>query len=100
MTLPVNTVPPAITISKDHRTLKGAPGTWKGTSISYAYAWLRCNTAVTSCTQVSRATTSSYRLSTADAGSRLRLQVTGSNTGGKTMALSQPSAVASSSGRL
>jgi hypothetical protein len=98
--LPVNTAPPAISVLKDQRTLRGAVGTWSGSSITFTYAWQRCNAAATSCTQLPGATTPTYRVSIADVGSRLRFQVTAANPGGKASATSQPTGIISSQGRL
>jgi hypothetical protein len=96
----MNTVAPAIAVQADRRTLSGTAGTWSGSSISYTYSWSRCNLTVTSCVDVPGAASPSYALSTVDAGSRLRLRVTGTNPGGKASATSQPTAVVSSAGRL
>jgi len=65
--------------------LTAFPGLWLGTSITYAYQWQRCNPG---CSPITGATGSSYTVTTADRGARLRLAVTATNAGGTVVAYS------------
>ena len=63
-------------------TLQGSIGTWSGTQpIAYCFRWLRCDASGTSCVSISGATGTTYRLTSADAGRRLRFAVTGEEPG-------------------
>ena len=58
--------------------LSGSAGAWSGTPpISYAYGWQRCSAR---CSDIAGATASSYRVIAADAGARLRVIVTATNS--------------------
>jgi hypothetical protein len=74
-------------------------GVWSGIgkSASFAYVWQRC-TASGTCSQIAGAASASYVVASADAGQRLRAQVTASNSAGKTTATSAQVAVATSGG--
>jgi hypothetical protein len=84
---PANTSPPAITgktIAGD--TLSGSVGTWSATPpISYFYQWQRCGS---TCTSVSGATGSTYKLQAPDVCTQVRLSVTAQNATGSSSALS------------
>ena len=68
------------------RTLKASPGTWSGTSpIVYAYQWQRCKP---TCSAISGARSSSYKLVKADRDASVRVSVTASNTRGSAQAYS------------
>jgi len=57
-------------------------GTWSGTApLSFSYQWERCN-ASGSCANIGGATKSSYVVTTADLGDRLRAKVTAANAAG------------------
>ena len=61
-------------------------GTWNGADparFPYAYQWLRCNSAGTSC-PTTVGTSSTYAVATADVGSRIGLIVTAGNAAGQT----------------
>jgi thermitase len=80
---PTNATAPAITGSAVvANTLQASTGTWTGSPTSYAYQWQRCDTTGANCAPISGATLSSYLLSSTDAGSTIRAQVTASNTAG------------------
>jgi hypothetical protein len=79
-------------------TLTASTGTWQGKSLKFAYQWLRCDSAGGTCSAISGATASAKTVSTADAGSTLRVIVTASNRNGSTAATSaQTAAVATAS---
>jgi hypothetical protein len=86
---PVNQAPPTITRSGD--TLSTDSGSWVGAE-SYTYEWLRCTgTAPGTCGRpVTGAIESTYRLTTADADSYIRVRVTASNPSGSSSSLSEP----------
>jgi hypothetical protein len=67
-------------------SLSVTTGTWKYAPTSYAYQWLRCNSLGRSCKKIVRATSSSYRLTAADAGHKLKAKVTASNAAGSVTA--------------
>jgi hypothetical protein len=71
------------------QTLAVSTGGWNGTQpLSYAYSWLRCDSAGANCTAISGATASAYTISSADSGSRLEASVTASNSAGTAAATS------------
>jgi hypothetical protein len=88
---PQATSPPVITGTPTvGQTLNASNGNWNGTKpITYVITWERCNTAVTECTDVGHSGPS-YRLVNGDAGNRMRVQVTASNSDGKSSATSVP----------
>lgn len=94
-TTPANTSLPGISgTAAVGETLIGSPGTWSGsTPISYAYQWERCSG---SCANISGATSSSYTVQSADAGSTLLLSVTASNSAGSASATSSQTATVTS----
>jgi hypothetical protein len=82
---PRNTVLPAITGQKRvGATLTVSNGTWTGSQpMTFTYQWLRCTTtALSSCTEISGATSKTYVATTADYDRRLRARVTATNAGG------------------
>jgi len=88
--VPVNSTPPSISgTAKTGQTLTSSTGSWTESPTSYAYQWQRCDTTGTICVAIEGATTASYAINPADAGSTLRVAVTASNSAG-------PSAPASS----
>jgi hypothetical protein len=79
---PSNTTPPSITGTPATGELLSADkGVWDG-AVSYQYMWLRDGATITG------ATSSSYRLTTADRGSMIRVRVTGVNPWGTIAQLS------------
>jgi hypothetical protein len=93
-TAPVNTAEPVISGSPvEGSTLTTATGTWTGTSITFAYQWVRCGpdgglSDGSNCPSIAGATSASYTLVAADIGQRLRVQVTASNSTGAAAAAS------------
>jgi hypothetical protein len=90
---PVNTAIPLVAGSP----LVGAvvtvqPGTWVGRQpITFAYGWLRCNTAGGECGAIPGATGRSYRLTSSDVNHKLRVSVTARNSIGTATVLSSES---------
>jgi hypothetical protein len=94
---PHNTSPPSISGTPQVvSTLAVSHGTWLYAS-SYAFQWLRC-TSVLTCTPISGATSSTYRVQAADAGLMLGVAVTASGAGGASTASAAPVAVATGAG--
>jgi hypothetical protein len=79
-------------------TLTADPGSWTGTGISYAYQWQRCDTSGVTCTSISGATSKTYVLKAADAGSTVRVQVTATNSSGSANDVTDTTAVVAASG--
>lgn len=92
-TLPVNTVAPALTgTARVGETLLTTDGTWTGSTPTYARAWERSENGSTGWTTISGASSSSYTLTSSDAGKYLRSSVTATNTAGSVSARSAASA--------
>src|SRR3954447_13611703 len=68
-------------------------GTWTGSPTRYAYHWKQCDASGAACTGISGATSASYSVQSTDVGHRLRAVVTATNSGGRTNARSNPTAV-------
>src|SRR5438477_7965451 len=94
---PVNQTPPSISGSAQvGSTLTASPGTWSGKTLSYAYQWVRCSSSGASCSAIGGATASTDSLTSADAGSTLRVTVTATNRNGSAVATSAQTAVVAS----
>ena len=90
---PVNTALPAVSGSAvEGQTLSARAGSWEGSPTSYTYQWEDCNTSGEACANISRATSSAYKLTSTDVGHTLRVVVTATNTGGSTKATSAATA--------
>jgi hypothetical protein len=77
---PVNLSPPTVSGSPlVGQTLTATTGSWTGSPTSYAYAWRRCDTSGASCATIGGASSSTYVLQAADAGSTIRVRVTATN---------------------
>jgi hypothetical protein len=94
-TSPQNTAPPVVSGSAVvGQQLSASAGSWTGSSpLAYAYQWQRCDAGGGSCTDIAGATSSSYLLVAADAGSTVRVVVTASNTAGSSSAASNVTGV-------
>ncbi len=74
------------------QTMSAEVGSWAGSEpISYSYQWERCDDADEDCVDIAGATTSTYVLSEADAGSLVRVAVTAANEVGSETLVSPPS---------
>jgi len=94
---PVNQTPPSISgAAQVGSTLTASPGTWSGKTLSYAYQWVRCSSSGASCSAIGGATASTDSLTSADAGSTLRVTVTATNRYGSAVATSAQTAVVAS----
>ena len=92
---PVNTSLPTIAgTARADETLNASSGLWGGaTPITYAYQWQRCNASGSSCGSINNATNQNYVASSGDVGRTIRVEVTATNTDGKSQALSAPTGV-------
>jgi mannan endo-1,4-beta-mannosidase len=87
---PSNTAVPTISgQAQVGQTLTASTGSWSGTTpMTYAYQWLRCDSAGANCSAVTGATSSSYTIVSGDSGSTLRVSVTATNSDGSASAQS------------
>jgi hypothetical protein len=77
--------------ARDGSALTTDHGTWSGTPpIAYAYRWQRCDADGTGCTDIARATESTYTSTADDVDRVVRVQVTATNAGGSATASSAP----------
>jgi len=79
---PTNTSPPTITgPTMVGKTVKTSNGTWTGsTPMSFTYQWRRCDASGGACVAIAGATANKYQLTGADAGHRMRVTVTATNS--------------------
>jgi hypothetical protein len=89
----VTTVPKISGTAKVGNSLSVSTGVWTNAPTQYTYQWLRCTSGGTSCKKIGGATTESHMLSSGDAGHRLAVKVTATNTAGSTTAMSGKSSV-------
>jgi hypothetical protein len=94
--VPVNTSLPVVRgTTTNGSVLTADPGSWTGKQpISFSYRWLRCNTGGGECVSIG-ANGSTYRLSSADVGHKIRFYVTARNSLGSTTVTSGESPVVS-----
>jgi hypothetical protein len=86
-----NSSPPTIVGSAQQgQTLTVNAGAWTGAPSSFAYAWSRCDATGNACVPIDGATSSRYVVAGADAGSTLRVAVTGANSVSSAQATSPP----------
>ncbi len=94
---PANTTPPSVTGSAvEGQTLGASSGTWSGSPTSFAYQWQDCNTVGEACSNIGGATSLTYKLTSSDVGSTVRVLVTASNAGGSAQARSTATAIVTS----
>jgi hypothetical protein len=90
---PSNTALPIVNGSAmEGETLRTSNGTWTESPTSYTYQWQDCNTSGDACSNIDKATSSSYKLVSSDVGHTIRAAVTASNAGGSTKASSAATA--------
>lgn len=73
--------------------LVAGPGTWTGPSLSYVYAWQRCDAQGSNCAQIPGALTLKYVPTSDDVGHRLRLAITATNVADSVTAYTDPTGV-------
>jgi len=92
---PVNTQLPSVsgTVAVGQQ-LQASPGSWTGTPApTFAYQWQDCDSGGNNCSPIQGATASSYTIQATDAGSTLKVVVTGSNSAGSSQATSAPTSL-------
>jgi hypothetical protein len=78
-----NTSPPVVTGTADvNRTLTTSAGAWNGGATGFHDQWQRCSPAGTGCVGISGATSSTYKLTSADGGHTVRSTVVATNVNG------------------
>ncbi len=94
---PQNTAKPTISGTTTlGQTLTATTGTWSspnGSSITYAYQWVRCNAQGQACQPIQGATQQTYALQQADVGNTIAVTVTATNTQGSQSATSNATGV-------
>ncbi|MFP5363687.1 MAG: hypothetical protein ACLGI5_13270 [Thermoleophilia bacterium] len=94
--LPVSLAVPELsgTLPRDGELYSATLGTWAGSApIVHDRQWLRCSATGMSCTPLSGEISAGYRLTAADLGKTVRIEVTATNAHGATKAQSPPSPV-------
>jgi hypothetical protein len=89
-------VPPTINPSSGittGTTVTASDGTWSATPQSFAYQWLRCNSAGAACTTISGATSKTYTITSAEDGFTLRVTVTATVSSGSASSTSAATAL-------
>ena len=96
---PANTAVPAISgTAKEGQLLTATTGTWTGSAtIAYAYQWQSCTGST--CTAISGATSSTYRLLSAQVGKTIKVVVTATNSAGNAAATSAATATVTTGAR-
>jgi hypothetical protein len=96
-TPPTITSPPLVGGSAQvGNTLLASTGSWRGdTPMRFAFQWRRCTKAGDGCSNIRGADQGTYRIRNADAGHRLRVQVTATNSAGSSSAPSAATDVVS-----
>ncbi|MFI4991955.1 MAG: hypothetical protein ACHQHO_13725, partial [Solirubrobacterales bacterium] len=80
---PTNISPPTITgAAEQGLTLTEHHGSWTNEPTSYSYQWRQCDSAGSSCTNISGATSQTYAPVAGDVGHTIRVQETAGNAGG------------------
>jgi hypothetical protein len=77
--------------AEEGQTLSASTGTWTGDPTSYEYEWEDCDESGGSCSEISKAHSSSYKLLSSDVGHTIRVVVTAKNASGSASATSTPS---------
>jgi hypothetical protein len=77
------------------QTLTADKGDWSGSPTSFSYQWQRCDNDGSSCGDISGATTNKYKLTDADVGNTVRVQVKATNSDGSATASSKATDVIS-----
>ena len=96
-TAPSNTATPTVSgTPQEGATLTASNGTWSNSPTGYTYAWAQCDANGDNCTAISGATSSTYKVQSADVGHTLRVTVTATNADGSASSTSAPTAVVSS----
>ena len=80
---PSSVAPPVLSgTAVPNDVLSTSEGSWMHAPSGYAYQWQRCSADATGCTNISGATSASYRLVTGDVAYRIRAAVSAHNVAG------------------
>ncbi|MHB1570130.1 MAG: hypothetical protein ACYC0H_13125 [Solirubrobacteraceae bacterium] len=77
----------------ERQVLTATTGKWSNNPSVYSYQWKRCDRYGNKCVNIAGATKRTYKLSAADIGHRVRVEVTASNAGGSTAGTSAASKI-------
>ena len=77
------------------QTLTADRGEWSGNPTTFTYQWQRCDNDGSSCGDISSATAKTYKLTDADVGNTIRVQVKATNSDGSATASSKTTDVIS-----
>jgi hypothetical protein len=89
MAAPKSTSAPLVTgPGVEGADLTATNGDWSGSPTAYQYLWYRCDPNGDSCSPITWADVAWYRLRPQDVGGTVRIQVTASNAGGSSAAMS------------
>ena len=92
--LPASTGRPVVSgVARQGKLLTTTAGTWAGSPVKFAYAWLRCDRNGAACVVIGGAGSASYTLTGFDVGSRIVAEVTATSPAGSGSAMSIPTAV-------
>jgi hypothetical protein len=96
---PASTKPPLVSgFAEVGNNLQTTTGTWVGDKpMTFSYKWLRCDKQGNACDTIPGATSSSYKVTDADAGGSLRSKVIAQNSKGNSSAISEHSATVTGS---
>jgi len=101
---PQNTGEPAISgTARVGSLLTATQGSWKNGPTSFAYQWTRCPASggksnASDCAAIAGATATTYTVTSADLGRRLRFRVTATNASGSTTVASNPTPLGEAGG--
>lgn len=91
--VPEAAAPPTISgTAAQGQTLTATNGTWSNSPTAFALQWQRCDASGANCTAIPGATASTYAVSSADAGTTLRVTVKATNRFGSASATSAQTA--------
>lgn len=90
--------PPSVDgVAREDRLMRATDGTWRGGRIyGFRHQWRRCDTGGGACVDIAGATRSTYRLTAAEVGQRVRVDVRATTGGGSSTAQSDASATVGS----
>jgi hypothetical protein len=77
------------------QTLTADRGEWSGNPTTFTYQWQRCDNDGSSCGDISAATAKTYKLTDADVGNTVRVEVKATNSDGSATTSSKPTDVIS-----
>ena len=84
---PTNSLTPVVSgTTRNGETLTTTNGSWTASPTSYAYRWKRASTSGGSYSDISSATSNSYRLTDADVGKYIKVSVVATNSVGASVA--------------